>query len=108
MFFILKTGYLTGYDNTPFAVAENIKDVMRSLEEVGENLNTWFAVNQMKLNSDKCHLLLNTKEQNTFKIGNLHIKNSLFVKLLGTKFDHKLNFVKHSILNIFAKKHQES
>ena len=108
MFFILKTSYLTGYDNTPFAVAENIKDVIRSLEEVGENLNTWFAVNQMKLNSDKCHLLLNTKEQSTFKIGNLHIKNSLFVKLLGTKFDHKLNFVKHSILNIFAKKHQES
>ena len=67
MFLILKTVYFTGYadDNTPFAVADNIKDVIRSLEEVGENRLTWFSNNQMKLNPDKCHLLLNTKQQTT-------------------------------------------
>ena len=43
------------FDNSPFAVAHNIKDVIRSLEEVDENLITW-------LNSDKCHLFLNTNE----------------------------------------------
>ena len=40
--FILKTVYFTGYedDNTPFAIAESMKDVIRSSEEVGENLIT--------------------------------------------------------------------
>ena len=39
--FILKTVYFTGYaDDTPFAIADNIKDVIRSSEEVGENLIT--------------------------------------------------------------------
>ena len=52
---ILKTVYLTDYaiDNTPFAVANNIKDVIWSLEEVGENLITWFSSNHMRLNPDK-------------------------------------------------------
>ena len=78
MFLILKTVYFTGYadDNNPFAIASNIKDVIRSLEKAGVNLITWFFNNQMKLNPDKCHLLLNTKEKNTLKIGNLHTKNS--------------------------------
>ena len=59
MFLILKRVYFTGYadDKNPFAVADNIKDVIQSLEEVGENLITWFSNNHMKLNPDKCHLL---------------------------------------------------
>ena len=50
---------------------------------------TWFSDNQLKLNPDKCHLLLTTKEQITLK--NLHIKNSLREKLFGINFDYKLN-----------------
>ena len=40
--FISKAVYFTGYadDNTPFAIADNIKDVIRSSEEAGENLIT--------------------------------------------------------------------
>ena len=55
MFLILKTVYNTGYvdDNTPLKVGDNVKDVMPSLEEVSENLITWFSNNQMKLNTDK-------------------------------------------------------
>ena len=76
MFLILKAIFFTGYanDNTLFAVADNIEDVIRSSEEVGENLITWFSNNQMKLNPDKFHLPLNTKKQTTLKIGNLHVK----------------------------------
>ena len=47
-------------ENTPFAVEDNIEDVMRPLKEIGENLIIWFSNNQMNLNPDKCHLLLNT------------------------------------------------
>ena len=49
----------------------------------------------MKLNTDKCHLLLNIQEHNTLKIGDLHINNSLSEKLLGITFDYKLKFNKH-------------
>ena len=73
-----------------------MSSVIGSLEELDENLITWFSDNQTKLNPDKCHQLLNTKEKTTLKISNLHIKNSLCKKLLGTNFDYKLNFEKHS------------
>ena len=49
----------------------------------------------MKLNTNKCHLLLNSQEPITLKIGDLHINNSLSEKLLGITFDYKLKFNKH-------------
>ena len=53
LFLILKTTYFTGYadDNTPFVVRD-----IKALEEIGENLVNWFSNNEMKLNTDKCHL----------------------------------------------------
>ena len=56
----------------------------------------------MNLNPEKCHQLLNTKEQTTLKIRNLHIKNSLCEKLFGINYDYKLNFLKH-IEDIFQR-----
>ena len=47
-------------DNTLFVVADNIRDVMQSLDGFCENL-------QMKWNHYKCQPLLNTKEQATLK-----------------------------------------
>ena len=49
----------------------------------------------MKLKTDKCHLLLNSQEPNTLKIGDLHMNNSLCEKLTGITFDCKLKFNKH-------------
>ena len=45
MFLILKATYFTGYadDNTRFVVTDNIADVMKALEEIGENLLNWFS-----------------------------------------------------------------
>ena len=47
MFLILKATYFTGYadDNTPFVVRDNIADVIKALEEIGENLLNWFSNN---------------------------------------------------------------
>ena len=97
MLLISKATYFTGYadDNTSFVVRDNIADVIKALEEIGENLLNWFSNNEMKLNTDKCHLLLNSQEPNTLKIGDLHINNSLSEKLLGITFDCKLKFNKH-------------
>ena len=60
-----------------------------------ESLVNWFLNNKMKLNTDKCHLLLNSQEPNTLKISDLHINNSLSEKLLGITFECKLKFNKH-------------
>ena len=56
-------------------VRDNKIDVIKALEEIGENLVNRFSNNEMKLNTNKCHLLLNSQESNTLKIGDLHINN---------------------------------
>ena len=60
MLLILKVTYDTGYadDNTASLVRDNIAYVIKTLEEMGENLLSWFLNNEMKLNTDKCHLPL--------------------------------------------------
>ena len=97
MFFILKTTSFTGYadDNTPFVVTENTTNVIKALEDIGENLIKWFSYNQMKLSTEKCHDLLNSQGPNTIKIGNLCIKNSSCEKMLGINFDYKVKFTNH-------------
>ena len=97
MFFILKTTYFTSSadDNSPFVVRDNITDVIKSFEEIRENLLNWFSNNEMKLNTDKCHLLLNSQGPNTLKTDDLHINNSLNENLLGITFDCTLKFKKH-------------
>ena len=76
MFLILKTITFTRYadDKTPFAVRENATNVIKALEEIKYPMN-WFSDNLMKLNIDKCHVLLNNQKPNTIKIGNLCINN---------------------------------
>ena len=97
MSLILKATYFTDYadDNTPFVVRDNIADVMKALKEIGENLLNWFSDNEMKLNTDKCHLLWNSQEPNTLQISDLHINNYLSENLLGITFNYKLKFNKH-------------
>ena len=80
-----------------------VLDVIKALEEVGENHVNWFLNNEMKLNSDKCHLLLNSQEPITPKIRDLYIYNSLSEKRLGLTFDCKLKFNKH-IKNVYQKR----
>ena len=67
MFLFLQETQFTGYadDNTPFVVRDNTPDVISALEDIGEKLLIWFSDNQMKLNTDKCHLLLN-RQTRTF------------------------------------------
>ena len=99
MFLILKATYFTGYadDSTPFVVRDNIADVIKALKETGENPLNWFSNNDMKLNTGKCHLLLNSQEPNMLKVGDLHRNNSLSEKLLKFKIKQtKLKFNKYT------------
>ena len=76
-------------------VRDNLPDVISTLEETGEKRFIWFSDNQMKLNTDKWDLLLNTQDQNFLKIENFNIKNSFPGKLLGITFNCKLKFSNH-------------
>ena len=62
-FLILKTTSFTGYtdDNNPYEVRGSTANVIKALEDIGENLIKWFLGNQMDLNTDKCHFLLNSQ-----------------------------------------------
>ena len=108
MFLILNATYFTGFtdDNTPIVVRDNIAYVIKALEEIRENLANWFSNNERNLNTDKCHLLSNSRESNTLKIGDLDINNSLSEKLLGITFGCKFQFNKH-IEDIFQKVSQK-
>ena len=76
-------------------VRDTIANVIKALEEMGENLVNWFSRNEMKLNTKKYNLLLNSLEPNTLTIDDLIINNPLNEKLLGITFDGKLKFNKH-------------
>ena len=62
------------------------------------------STTEVKLYTDKCHLLLNSQEPNTLKLGDLYKNNSLSEKLLGITFDCTLNLTNTS--KVFAKKQE--
>ena len=66
--FIIEDTDIASYadDNTPYVSADKIDGVIKSLEEASKILFKWFNDNLMKINSDKCHLLVSTN--NTVKI----------------------------------------
>ena len=82
-------------------IASNIDRIIKSLEEASENLFKWFNHNLMKVNADKCYLLVSTSTVSTVtvtvstvktKIGNFHTTNSKNENLLGVKFDPLILF----------------
>ena len=84
-------------DTTIYACHTDPNTIIKNLEADGSILANWFSSNFMKLNDDKCHLMIfgNTKNVTTIKIGNAEIKESHSEKLLGITFDKKLSFKKH-------------
>ena len=56
-------------DNAAYVSGESIDDVIKSLEDDSINLFKWFLDNQMKANSDKCHLITSTLSCINLKIG---------------------------------------
>ena len=79
-------------DNTPYVIADNIDDLIKSFEGVSTALIQWFDNNILKSNADKCHLVISSNESVTLHVGEYDIKNSKCEKLLGVKLDWKLNF----------------
>ena len=62
LFFIIEDTDIASYadDNTPYFSADNIDGVIKSLKDASDILFKWFSDNLMKINADKCHLLVQT------------------------------------------------
>ena len=81
--------------HTPYVLEDSIDDVIKSLEDDSINFFKWFLYNQIKANSDKCHLITSKQSCMNLKTGNINIENSACKKLLGVNIDNKLNFIEH-------------
>ena len=54
-------------DKKKQVVREKTTNVIKAPEDIGGTLIKWFSDNQMKLNTDTCHVLLNSQGPNTIK-----------------------------------------
>ena len=106
LFFILENTEVCNFadDTTPFACSTELKDVLISLEHDTVLAISWFDSNYMKLNTDKCDLLVSgTRNEHIWaKVGNDKIWESESVKLLGVHIDSQLKFEEH-VLKICLK-----
>ena len=68
-------------ENMPYATANDIDNLIASLEEASKPLSTWFDNNLMKINAGKFHLLVTSNEKVTIKIGSHEIANTKREKL---------------------------
>ena len=81
-------------DATFFACNKDLKTLISRLEHDSHLAIEWFQSNYMKLNQDKCHLLVSGyKHENIWaRIGEVKIWESSKQKLLGVVIDRDLNF----------------
>ena len=77
LFFILDKTCFTSHadDNAPYNVQRNTSKVVKSLEEISKPLIEWFKDNEIRLNPDKCHLILSDSDITTINVGNFTIKS---------------------------------
>ena len=88
-------------DITIFTCNKNLDNIVHRLENDCSLALEWFADNFMKLNADKCHLLVLGQRCDdpvtvvTVRIGSGDVVNSSEEKLLGVQIDSKLSFDNH-------------
>ena len=77
---------------SPFEFSGTINVVIVKLENDALVLIQWFKDNYMKLNLNKCHMLLSDKAHNLFiSLGNELVPNSECERILGIHFDSKVS-----------------
>ena len=90
-------------DNTPYFCDKNLEVLLSKLQICILKLFEWFSNNHMKMNSDKCHLILSSNDENKkIELNGEAINNTQVQKLLGVHIDYKLKFDTH--IDTFCKK----
>ena len=98
-------------DNTLYAIAKNISNVLITLKEESSIIQNWFKINEMKSNEDKLHLIVTNTNKNYNSLSYIYTGNELIesediVELLGVKIDSKLKFNDH-VTNLVKKGNQK-
>ena len=110
LFFFLKDVGICNFadDITTYISDESLENVAKSLEKDSMLAIRWFENNYMKLNTDKCLLIVPgyKHEQVWANIGRDLIWESNDVKLLGVTIDRDLKFDKH-VLKLCSKANQK-
>ena len=110
LFFFLKDVGICNFadDTTTYISDESLENVLKSLEKNSMLAIRWFENNYMKLNTDKCRLIVSgyKHEQVWANIGKDLIWESNDVKLLGVTIDRDLKFDKH-VLKFCSKANQK-
>ena len=95
-------------DTTPYFVSSTTAEVLENLSCLTRKLFSWIANNQMKLNDDKCHLILSSPDEDAvIQMEESAIKCLKIKKLLVVHIDYKLKFDTH-MLRLYVKKPTES
>ena len=83
-------------DTTPYSMETTIDTLLQNLYNATSVLIKWFKANYLKLNPDKCKLLVSKFDKDVSLIINEEvIECSESVKLLGVTIDNRLNFKEH-------------
>ena len=97
MFYFVGSSDVANYaDNTtPYTVNKTMDALLNSLENDTSTLTRWFYDNYLKMNVDKCHLLVSSHEVVSITVDQQVINCSNSVKLLGVTIDNNLSFDTH-------------
>ena len=81
-------------ETTIYKCGPNAENVIAKLENDALAISEWFPNDRMKLNEDKCHLMIFGGKSNeiSVKIGEANVKESREEKHLGIIFDQALSF----------------
>ena len=82
-------------DNTPHTNDSDFYTLLSKLKNRTDSLFTWFKINHMKPNNDKCHPLVTTEKSFNINIKGSNVKIKNEQKLDGIKFDSSLPFGGH-------------
>ena len=99
LFFSDRKAELCNYadDNTLFALANALAEVIQKLDIEIQDILNWFKINGLVANPGKFQVMFLGHFQpiSTFRIGNISVKVKNQVKLLGIIIDDKLRFNSH-------------
>ena len=100
LFMFLEETEICNYadDTTINLCGANIENVIMHLGSDALKITEWFPNNCMKLNEDKCHLMIfgaKGSNETTIKFGEACVNERAEENLLGITFDQSLSFKKH-------------
>ena len=87
LFLIVKDVNFASYAdyNTFYDSCDTIEEVIFLLQSSSKKLFQWLSDNQMKGNTEKCHLIMSTNKSFNFQLGGSLIERSDCEKMLGLK-----------------------